>query len=299
MLEAELRMRKKETFTNELKPIPYGSIPKILLVGNGLNLSYGYQSCKDVCRGDDMPFPMQIVVSSEDSVDEQMKNIAVEFQNYQVSNEQKALLNEMLETPIDAILTTNYSLEIEKSVLDKCDRCAMRRFEKRSQYGTSQQEQFRLFQTCELPTEQKQELWHIHGNANYPNSMIMGHYYYGKLLSEIIAYVPNLIRRYRGCNQHGKDYMPRSWIDYFLLGDVHIVGMGMDLAEMDLWWLICCKKRNFPDRKIYFYEPENADAPKHQLMRNYGVDVVTDIPFDGDYPKYYRTIFNQLKNGNK
>ena len=89
MLEAELRMRKKETFTNELKPIPYGSIPKILLVGNGLNLSYGYQSCKDVCKGDDMPFPMQIVVSSEDSVDEQMKNIAVEFQNYQDQTNKK------------------------------------------------------------------------------------------------------------------------------------------------------------------------------------------------------------------
>ncbi len=191
-------MRKKETFTNELKPIPHGNIPQILLMGNGLNLSYGYQSCKDVCQGDDIPFPMQVVVSSEDSVNERMKGLAVGFQNNQISWEQKELLRDMLEVPVDTILTTNYSLEIEKTILDKSDRCAMRKYEKRSKYGTAQQEQFRLFQTYELPTEQKQELWHIHGNANYPNSMIMGHYYYGKLLAEIIAYVPNLIRRYRG-----------------------------------------------------------------------------------------------------
>lgn len=297
MLEAELRMRKKETFTNELKPIPHGSIPEILLVGNGLNLSYGYQSCKDVCKGDDMPFPMQIVVSSEESVDERMKKLALEYQESHITQEQKTFLNEMLDIPADAILTTNYSLELEKTAWDKCDRYALRKHERRSQYGTSQQENFRLFQTYELPTKHRQALWHIHGNASCPNSMIMGHYYYGKLLADIIEYVPSVIRRYRGCNQHKKDYQPRSWIDYFLLGDVHIIGMSMDLAEMDLWWLVCCKKRNFPDRKIYFYEPKNAETPKHQLMRSYGVEVVTDIPFDEDYPKYYRTIFNQLKDG--
>ena len=288
-------MKKEASLNQELKAIPYGAVPKILMIGNGLNLSYGYQSCSEVCKGEDLPFPMQIVLSSKDHVDSAMKEKALEFQQYEIPKSQQELLKELLEVPADAILTTNYSLEMEKTVLNTCSRYAMRNYEVRSKRGTSQQEQLRLFQAYELPTKRGQYLWHIHGNAYYPNSMIIGHYYYGKLLAEIIEYIPTLMRRYRGCQQYGQDYKPQSWIDYFLLGEVHIVGLSMHLAEADLWWLLCCKKRHFPDRKTYFYEPENADLSKHQLMRNYGVEIVTDIPFDGDYPKYYRTIFNQLK----
>ena len=52
----------------------------------------------------------------------------------------------------------------------------------------------------------------------------------------------------------------KSWIDYFILGDLYILGFGFDFAEFDLWWLVNRKLREKADcGEIYFYEPETKD----------------------------------------
>ena len=85
----------------------------------------------------------------------------------------------------------------------------------------------------------------------------------------------------------------RSWLDYFLLGDVHIVGLGMSLSELDLWWLVNCKKRHFPDRTVTLYKPDIRPEEK-LLAEAYGVRVNT-AGFTGDYKAYYQWLYEELK----
>ena len=82
-------------------------------------------------------------------------------------------------------------------------------------------------------------------------------------------------------------------MDYFMLGNIHIVGLGMSLSEMDLWWLINCKKRNFPGTTVTLYKPD-IQTEEALLAEAYGVTVKTD-GFDGNYRAYYSDLCNRLK----
>ncbi len=84
-------------------------------------------------------------------------------------------------------------------------------------------------------------VWHIHGEIGRPSSVVLSHYYYWEMIACIRNYIPTLLRRYNGLRKTG-EYSPLSWIDYFMIGNVYIVRLGLDPSEMDLWWLINCKK---------------------------------------------------------
>lgn len=128
----------------------------------------------------------------------------------------------------------------------------------------------------------------------------MGNYYYGKLLSEIQTYTSGFIKRYKTLKKQGLEITEQSWVDSFLAKNVHILGFGLDLSEADIWWLICCKKRNFPDTKIYFYVPKDKKHPlgkaKEALLRSYNVVIVDDIPFDGEYERFYHKAIERIES---
>jgi hypothetical protein len=84
-----------------------------------------------------------------------------------------------------------------------------------------------------------------------------------------------------------------SWLDYFMLGEVHMVGMELMLAEPDLWWLMSCKHRYFPDRAVVLYQPDVK--PEVRLMaESYGV-TVDDDGFFGRYREYYTLLCQRLE----
>ena len=143
----------------------------------------------------------------------------------------------------------------------------------------------------------EKKIWHIHGHACAPNSVIMGHYFYGKLISRIQSYIPQMLKGWRAAEKNGGDFEIRSWVDCFMTCDVYTVGFGMDLCEADIWWLACCKKRHFPDRKIYYYVPAwemSADDPKRILMNAYGI-VIREIHCpNNDYSEFYEKTLKEL-----
>jgi hypothetical protein len=124
--------------------------------------------------------------------------------------------------------------------------------------------------------------------------MILGHYYYGKLLAKMQKNSSNIIARYKGCRKRKQAMDIRSWLEYFLIGDVYIVGCGLVLSEMDLWWLINCKKRNFPESKVVLYKPD-LTLEERMLADAYGVRI-KDGGFTGDYKEYYEKICENLEN---
>ena len=83
-------------------------------------------------------------------------------------------------------------------------------------------------------------IFHIHGEALKPDSVILGHYFYGTLLFSYDNYLTR--RAPQQCYRMEGGHL-LSWLDYFILGDVYTLGFGFDTAEIDLWWLLCRKKR--------------------------------------------------------
>ena len=97
----------------------------------------------------------------------------------------------------------------------------------------------------------------------------------------------------------------KNWIDAFIMGDVYILGLGLDFSETDLWWLL---NRKFNEKanhgKVYFYEPaKKSQKEKILLLKVFGVDVI-DLGFktenkDGkeeiDYVDFYKKAISDIK----
>ena len=288
--------------------------PRVLLIGNGISRACSsimskswddliqkiYDKYNDGYYGKDglswikkLPYPMQIVAASRDHVDGAMKDFAKDMDIEDLCEEDRSFLRGIICSGQDAILTTNYTYELETAVIGKYSSYQYRKARRVTQDTTTKTIQNHLFQYTDLG-ESIPPIWHVHGELHARSSMIMGHYYYGKLVREIQDYIPGFMRKYKKAIAEGQDSIEvKSWVDYFLLGDVHIVGFAWDISEEDIWWLVCCKKRNFDNTRIVYHVPkqsEIAGTEKEIMMKMYGVEI--DCEESGfDYLSYYqRTI---------
>jgi hypothetical protein len=109
------------------------------------------------------------------------------------------------------------------------------------------------------------------------DSVIIGHYYYGKLLWKMQNELEKREDKQLERQQNGEPVLIDSWVDAFIMGDVYILGFGFDLSEMDLWWLLNRKKReNANHGKTIFYDYEDKEnVVRHALLRAYGAEVRT------------------------
>ncbi len=304
-------MRERKTPYDELPAIPSGMKPKVLLIGNGTNKSFvnvintddiiqdewnrNYGSVLPSRQNDpnhpiwELPLPLQVVAATQDHVQGCMSKLADRFKSMNVTDEQKPFINTILDTGFDAILTTNYSLEFEKSTFGD--------YSAPSHYKTTNkwQERFGIYQCTELADKHKTLLWHIHGTALRKQSLVMGQLYYGKLVSEIIRRSESVLRNY---NRHkGSPFSPKSWIDYFLLSDLYIFGFALDVSESDIWWLLSYKKDKFPNTETVFYG-HDIEEKKQLLLDSYKVrtpfiqfNKAEEMP----YIKFYERICDSLK----
>ena len=281
--------------------------PSALLAGNGICRCIGMNSCDGIIEEirkeknpaadpavlNTLQFPQKIVAATNDHVDENMKRLTQGMVTAEYSEEETGFLKDLLDHMPEVILTANYSTELETAAFGKYTAYTYRTNTRKTAEMRGSADSLGLNRYTMIPVGEKQkQLWHIHGNAMKPNSIVMGHYYYGKLLREIEEYIPVFLKNYKTAVSKGEQEIAvRSWVDLFLLCDVHILGFSMDPAEMDLWWLLCCKKRHFPETQVRFYEPNPVhivNSGKELLMKAYGAEIITAPDFDGDYRKYYR-----------
>lgn len=287
--------------------------PQVLLVGNGINLAFKDPSWEKMIQDQlqisginlqyedikRIPPTMQIVIATQDQVNLRLKGIARALESRSLSKERAAFLNQILSTSADAILTTNYSFELERAAGFNGSVNSYRSKLIRTHTVPESQDGFRLYQYYPIAGS---SIWHIHGDIAKPKSMVMGHYYYGKLLRDIQVYVASFMRSYHEALSKGVSYEPKSWIDYFLLGDIYIVGLGLYLCESDLWWLLCCKKRNFPETHVYYYGELDSHDERRMLLETYNGQVQslsTSIPKSLKdslyYLAYYKEAFKQIE----
>lgn len=297
----------------------------LYLLGNGINRSFNTGSWNDLlsdmsCDSYDdeeyelikeLSYPLQALLITGDNVDEGIDLVADKLLDVDVvEQEQKEIINNLLSLLFDAVFTTNYTYEIEKIInpsfsCKKSRRCEYR-FYSDVKRMSNLDRQFGIYRYMNVDSLKTfPNIWHIHGEAGLPNSMVLGHYYYGKLMYAIQNYIPTFIRRYKGMQKSGV-FKPKSWIDYFMIGNVYILGLGLDPSEMDLWWLINCKKRfnnNHSGKgRVYWYEPNLNDVKsfaKKQLADANDIKVKTDVVGMDEYKEYYSGIYKIIERNMK
>lgn len=103
-------------------------------------------------------------------------------------------------------------------------------------------------------------------------------------------------------------FVERDWPLLFLSSDVHILGFGFGLDEIDLWHLLHLRSIWFgshseiePNSIRYYslYQSEGpsfrvSDPVRFDLFSTYGVKVI-DVPvYKGDYEEAYRVAIDLI-----
>lgn len=259
---------------------------QILLLGNGLNLNYSglswkallaaiaTQSPETVARiqKSAVPAPLQAIAVTEDRIDVQMKLHRQELYGRIVSEEQRTVLLRLMNMGFDHILTANYSYELEEAGLGLCEinDSRLKQLQTHTPAVGRAETQYLLHTYMNVPNKKGAvPVWYIYGEARKPDSTILGHYYYGNQLFRIKELLRDRGDGYRERQEKGLPADIRSWVDAFITEDVYILGFGMDISEMDLWWLLNRRKREHARTgTIVFYEPEDdGQFAQYELLR--------------------------------
>lgn len=266
--------------------------PKVLLLGNGLIRNSGSLSWNkaiqkiskkdsklksfmknpdNIEEGYTIPYtPLALVTAPFEDKERRETYITVFHQeDYRIPS----VLERLVALPFSAILTTNYTYEVENALLSgfsSLKQSAQLRKSKSFHQGNTADTY--LLERCNLVSQNSPQVWHIHGEVNRKSSIVLTHDEYARLIASMLRYLREQGNRYY---ETIEKFEFRSWIDYLLMADVYIVGLGFDFAEFDLWWMLGRRQReNAPTGNIVFYEYESeSKMPKHEALRALGVDV--------------------------
>jgi len=142
-------------------------------------------------------------------------------------------------------------------------------------------------------------IWHIHGEVDYPRTIMLGQEKYSNSLSRIINYT---VKRSDSKFSDGV----RSWVDLFLCSDVHIIGFGFDFSEIDLWWVLNYRARvkfqneiSINNKIVFHVRKSNNVNPDYnvrnksliRLLKSHDVDVKE---YDLSYIDLYKEVISNF-----
>lgn len=309
--------------------------PRILLLGNGINRAFNEDSWSkllekikldkynDEPSNYEMPMPLKATLLTNNNAN---KSIAKKLDKKKVygpyNQDLINFLRRYTKLEFTDILTTNYGYEIEASLLED-GKINKNRLDKIIGLKNLKEKERNVKSFFKFDTT---KVWHIHGEYRKAQSLVLDHKSYCDMLSQYKnradSFKDRLNRKLRKNDLNGWLEIT-SWIDAFLLGDVYIVGFGMDFSEIDIWWLIGEKysyRNNFDEKNrdilgetTYFNlqldNDENIRAEKDfncklELMRVYGVEVknisikklLTGKEDNRIYTKFHSEVSTILKN---
>lgn len=259
----------------------------VIFFGNGLNRVNKGQNWEallheisngKILKNIPLPFQYEDICLSSDAdefdkgpsccagEDELKKRIVDKLSNIQSNDAYEALAK----IPVNHYITTNYDKTLENT-LKKMGYHKIQSDSNESRYSIHR------YSIFEKDNDTKQ-IWHIHGNIDKRNSIIMGYDQYCGELSKMndwvkgsykIAKKPIEAIHSRFSNTPDDDDI-KSWIDLFFTSNIHIIGYSMPFDEIDLWWLLDKRKRliwegRMPHGNITFYEGVVKSAEKEKM----------------------------------
>lgn len=259
--------------------------PQVLLIGNGLSRRVDWKqfieavSIKDIekyYKDKEPQLPNLILTSTVTDINDSVRqNQYIKSLDDYICNPSEQIKN-LLNINFDAILTTNYTYELEYNL--KSNYCSITDNTKREMYAKTTESEYDskyFIHTFNRVSngELSQDIWHIHGEQRRKSSLVLTHDEYARLMGKIIEYNNKIGNKY---DYYYDNLKFKSWIDYFVMGDLYILGQGFDFAEFDLWWLLLRRIREKAKTgKIIFYEPQNEDN-KYKLLALEDLGVKTE-----------------------
>jgi hypothetical protein len=284
-----------------------------LLMGNGINLvSNGGASwehvlialrdqgatCKEIEHLKDKPFALayeEVLLSATSEGrppnEQVLKKRIAELVDGLATNE---FHGRVMKSGVKHVLTTNYDYGFEKASGQRVERKDLKRETKYS-----------VFRRRAVGSTY---VWHIHGESEVPNSITLGYDQYSGYLQKLRGHATAdrasdsaspFKRGERGFDTlEGTVY---SWLDVFLRDDIHIVGLGLDYTEIDLWWVLTykarLKARGWQVGETVFHDwhcnsPDNRALAKQSLLRALAVEVLPRdcrAGYESAYDDFIRT----------
>lgn len=220
----------------------------------------------------------------------------------------------LADSPIKYFITTNYNTTLDNVLNSRGFRLEIdtKRLEKI--YSIRRKHKF------DKERETK-EVWYAHGEVSNTKSIMLGYDHYCGSLAKINDYikgkydypgikdkVPSIEKKLELWKNEKVEELRRSlisWIDLFFFSDLHIIGLGLDFSETDIWWILNKRKRLIADRKveelpnkIHFYMTE-GDSKKKLLLEYFGVEVIEYTVKDNNYEEVYnkaiKTVIDRSK----
>ncbi len=183
-------------------------------------------------------------------------------------------LTRLVALPFDAILTTNYTYEIERELAGREWNETIRRRTFAALHGSPHVRN----NTCicnMVPCRDGRTVpvFHIHGERMRKHSLVLSYYSYANAVSRMIELNKQRGNDYQNLQEAGETLECYSWLDYFIMGNVFAVGFGFNTSEFDVWWAIERKAR---------------EKAKHGLLHAYMIS-------DRGFENAQRVLFDAMK----
>ena len=295
--------------------------PKVLLLGTGLVQSGGVspnwrkiiiELSKDEnnTKGKDMllgvPHSIQATIAIDSDDQKRYSKYKYFFEN-EYPYYQNDLIKEILKIKFDAVLTTNYSYDLEDNIVfgfPKLPDSSKRKYAYSTTNAVDKKYLIHNYYRMNVNEEVIQDIWHIHGEARKRKSMVLTHDEYAKSINAILNYSKMRKKDYT----YNRDNLKfESWVDYFIFGDIYIVGLGYDFSEFDLWWLMNRRSREKTGfGNVYFFTPQSKffeHTPIETALMRLGVNVEhCGMCLTGDkeedntiFKEFYKRSINKIK----
>lgn len=289
-------MHKELTFSST-------HLPKVLFVGNGiLRLCDGGDWNKlleqiDPCPSKakkltNIPYAMQPEALCGVDVEDVQRKTAKAL--YEVDINKKSIIKHLLSLPFDAILTTNYTYEIEIALTNgKWTNNSREKSFTALDNHPHVRHNTSICNMIHCENGRTIPIFHIHGEKSRKHSLVLSYYSYANAISRLIEINKQRGNDYREKQALCADIIVKSWIDYFIMGEVYAVGFGFDPSEFDVWWAIERKARevaNHGTLHALMTEIDINSKPQKLLFDAMKVHLHNFIPEYNDYNSAYERI---------
>lgn len=159
--------------------------------------------------------------------------------------------------------------------------------------------------------------WHIHGDVNRKERIVLGYHEYGNSIQQMDEYFYDEFKRIKmdkrasGTKERDElvikslikrhpEEVVKNIVEVMFTKDVYILGLGMEVQEMDLWWLINKRARYsklVTNKIVYYTEKKDTEdyLDKINLLKTMNVDVVEFELDNNDYMTIYKKSIEDIK----
>lgn len=284
--------------------------PKVLFVGNGVlrevngiswdklleDISYVEDKLKDISYIKDkksflkklrdnkeIPYSIksQVMMQTEDEKRRNRYSDYLQKDYLKYYQKENPYIEKLLNIKCDTILTTNYTYEIENALcpgfysfsndrkckyLNTTNKKPEKKADKKEDSRKIPKNMSEYYHFKHSSGDDKY-IWHIHGEARKKSSLVLTTDEYGRLVRDILNVNNANKNKYASFPENIRI---NTWIDYFMIADIYVLGFGLNFSEIDIWWLLNRRIREKSGHgKVYFFEPEHeGDNSLYKFIYN-------------------------------